>query len=259
MRHLVVGGEPTSNATLGERDMALVMRQLQGVNRQASANLRILREVQRAYNKMTSVMVREKVSPHHLPTHGHRAGATTATRRSKRTRERAKKRVRHLKRRLKKNDLQLIRRSNRTPTTNRFGTFGAVSIQRHHHHHHHHTSSFLSKKYPHFHDHELALHLRTTIFQCEGLRDQSQSLLSLQVTIAASRLEELAGMLTVFSSFFIPLEFISGFFGTNFGAVLWFGTMPFGLPAVLLLMAGSAIATVRWVQKTTRVFGVRRP
>ena len=51
------------------------------------------------------------------------------------------------------------------------------------------------------------------------LNEQSQSLLLLQFNIAMNQMERHLRTLTVFSTFFIPLDFIASCFGTNFPAV----------------------------------------
>lgn len=98
---------------------------------------------------------------------------------------------------------------------------------------------------------DLQQRIQAATFLWEGLRDQSQALLSLQVSVAVSRLEELLRLLTVFSTVFIPLEFITAFFGMNFSSILTFGHEPYAWGIACLLMVVTAAVTQRWIKRTS--------
>lgn len=163
------GGRAKKGNPAAFKEHAQVVTQLQGINRQASANVRVLREVHRAYSQAVDAMKFGKV-------------------------------VNHVR----------------------------------------------SK--------ELSQHVGSALFLSEGLRDQSQALLSLQVSVAVSKLEDLVRLLTAYSTVFIPLEFITSFFGTNFITVCELGESPYGFWVPLVLMVIAAILTQRWVNKTTSLF-----
>jgi Mg2+ and Co2+ transporter CorA len=220
--------------------MSIVMRKLQGINRQASANLRILREVQRAYRTINEVVVRASTLPVKTETSTScvdvtkdvatmeceigKCGSKKQTKRGKmklrlsaESRRRQGRILKRLQKSLAKNGYHIGKKCEAKseqsdtkkplqltlPPSRPFRSTTTKSLP----------SPVVRSPHAHFREHELVMHLRTAIFQCEGLRDQAQFYLTLQVTIAASRLEELAGMLTVFSTVFIPLEFISVILG----------------------------------------------
>ena len=88
----------------------------------------------------------------------------------------------------------------------------------------------------------------SSVVMCESLHEQSVSLLSLQFSAAASELEHMVQVLTVFSTVFIPLEVITAMGGMNFPAVEEAGKSQFGLYGVLLAMLVCGFTTGYWMR-----------
>ena len=92
--------------------------------------------------------------------------------------------------------------------------------------------------------------IAAAISMCEGLREQTQSLLSLQFSVGAGQLEELFRFLTVFSTIFIPLEFIASLGGAEVGFVsVILDNNDISLSVVVCLFAGALLMTVRWLRR----------
>lgn len=86
-------------------------------------------------------------------------------------------------------------------------------------------------------------HLISLAEQIDGHRDLISGAMDLYQTIASNRLNEVIKKLTVIATIFLPLTFITGFFGQNFpwlvehiGGPGWFFVLGFGLD--LLAVAG---------------------
>jgi magnesium transporter len=81
----------------------------------------------------------------------------------------------------------------------------------------------------------------------DELVDTLASLLNTQISFAAGRQNEIMRILTVFSVFFMPLNFIAGVYGMNFAKMPELDH-PLGYPAVLLAMflVGSSIFGYFW-------------
>ena len=82
-------------------------------------------------------------------------------------------------------------------------------------------------------------------FYADELLDDVNTLLSVQLALAAHRTSEVMRVLTVFSVFFLPLTFIVGVYGMNFAF------MPelrhrWGYPGVLAFMALVTLIIYRW-------------
>jgi magnesium transporter len=82
----------------------------------------------------------------------------------------------------------------------------------------------------------------------EGLVEDVNNLLSIQLALAQHRTSEVVRVLTVFSVFFLPLTFIVGIYGMNFDF------MPelrhrWGYPAILVGMGGVTLAIYTWFRR----------
>lgn len=107
-----------------------------------------------------------------------------------------------------------------------------------------------------FFDAESKLHLRDGYDHCvqiidmlENLREFSASLVDLHMSSISNRLNEVMKVLTIISTLFIPLSFITGIFGMNFHSEASPLNMPelswyYGYPAALALMFVVALIQV---------------
>ncbi|KAH9577262.1 Mg2+ transporter protein [Trypanosoma melophagium] len=94
------------------------------------------------------------------------------------------------------------------------------------------------------------LYLTNALSLAEELHDQSRSLLALQFSVAAYMLEDHLRILTIFTTFFIPLELITSSFGTNFVATKTFFEDIWGMYfSVVLLVITGAVTNV-WMRRT---------
>jgi magnesium transporter len=82
----------------------------------------------------------------------------------------------------------------------------------------------------------------------ESYRDAMTSLLDAYLSMTSNRMNEIMKVLTMFSTFFLPLTFIAGLYGMNFDPnaspynmpeLRWFYGYPFAL--VLMLVIGIAM------------------
>jgi Mg2+ and Co2+ transporter CorA len=87
----------------------------------------------------------------------------------------------------------------------------------------------------------------------EGLREQTQALLSLQFSVAANQLENLMRMLTVFSTLFTPLGLLVSICGLNFLVMESFYGDERNLYGMLVLGA-CVLGLTRYWMKTSGVF-----
>jgi magnesium transporter len=89
----------------------------------------------------------------------------------------------------------------------------------------------------------------------ESYRDMSASLLDIYMSSASMRLNDVMRVLTVIATIFIPLTFITGLYGMNFGdntASPW--AMPelhwyYGYPLVLLLIVSVVTGMLLWFRR----------
>jgi len=58
--------------------------------------------------------------------------------------------------------------------------------------------------------------ISSLMFSAEGLHDEADNLLNLYATVASHQTNELTSILTIYSSFFIPVTFVAGVYGMNF-------------------------------------------
>ncbi|MEO7993478.1 MAG: magnesium transporter CorA family protein, partial [bacterium] len=95
-------------------------------------------------------------------------------------------------------------------------------------------------------------HLTLFVDQIENQRDQLVGVMEAYLSQTSNRLNEIMKFLTVFSTLFIPLNFVVGFFGTNFENLPFIKT-PYGwllmtLTMVFLLLGGmSYFARKKWM------------
>jgi Mg2+ and Co2+ transporter CorA len=171
-----------------------LMSHMQAIHRQASATVRVLREVEGAYRAAAVVLCAPPPPPHNLD---------SLTKEAKALHQRVLDGC--------EKDLILVKRRIKS----------------------------------------LHAQAQSAIFQWEGLREQSQALLSLQVSVAVSRLEELLRFLTVFTTIFIPLELITGIFGMNFVSMREFGAHDGSQWLAFALMLVTAVWTQRWIRRTS--------
>jgi magnesium transporter len=109
------------------------------------------------------------------------------------------------------------------------------------------------------HDHVLRLN-----DLLDGWRDFSTGLMDVNLAVSGQQLNEVMKVLTVISTIFIPLSFVAGVYGMNFNTATSRLNMPelnwsFGYPAVLLLMAGIAVAQLAFFWRRGWLRPRRRP
>ncbi|EKF39339.1 hypothetical protein MOQ_000434 [Trypanosoma cruzi marinkellei] len=93
------------------------------------------------------------------------------------------------------------------------------------------------------------LYLSTVSSLADELHDQSRSLLALQFSVAVYVLENHLRILTLFTTFFIPLELITSWFGTNFVGLEEFMKDPWGLFIAGTMLVVTAIITNVWMRR----------
>lgn len=84
-------------------------------------------------------------------------------------------------------------------------------------------------------------HLMQVIHTLETLRSAVSSLFDTYTSAVSHRMNEVMKVLTIVATFFIPLTFIAGIYGMNFKSMPEL-EVPWGYPAVLLVMGGIGIA-----------------
>ena len=78
--------------------------------------------------------------------------------------------------------------------------------------------------------------------QLDSLRDLMTSALEIHLSVISNRQNEVAKQLTIIATIFLPLTFITGFFGQNFG--LQVGTFLLPLWTFWVFGLGLELATV---------------
>ncbi|MGZ3527055.1 MAG: magnesium transporter CorA family protein [Vulcanimicrobiaceae bacterium] len=84
-------------------------------------------------------------------------------------------------------------------------------------------------------------HVIRLIDRIDALRDAVATSLSIHLSVAANRQAEIARQLTIIATIFLPLSFITGFFGQNFGFLV---NHIAGKPEFWLLGIGSEIVAI---------------
>lgn len=90
--------------------------------------------------------------------------------------------------------------------------------------------------------------LESLYFNADEILDSVNSLLNLHLLLASHRTNEVVRLLTVFSIFFLPLNFIASIYGMNFKhmpELQW----DFGYPTAIGAMISTALAIFLWVKK----------
>jgi magnesium transporter len=88
----------------------------------------------------------------------------------------------------------------------------------------------------------------------ESLRDMSAGALDTYLSLVNNRMNEVMKTLTIFTAVFMPLSFLTGFFGMNFfqpdfPLPLWTGKFAFAL--MLALMVVTPIIMILWMRRKT--------
>jgi magnesium transporter len=85
-------------------------------------------------------------------------------------------------------------------------------------------------------------------FYADQLLDEINALLSIHVSLASHRTNQVMRVLTVFSAFFLPLTFIVGVYGMNFD---WMPELrlKYGYPAVMIVIAVVSLAIAVWFRR----------
>ncbi|ESL10036.1 hypothetical protein TRSC58_02236 [Trypanosoma rangeli SC58] len=99
------------------------------------------------------------------------------------------------------------------------------------------------------------LYLSNALSLADELHDQSRSLLTLQFSVAAYMLEDHLRILTLFTTFFIPLELITSWFGTNFVGLENFVESEQGLLVAGIMLVVTAIITSVWMRRHVMALG----
>lgn len=95
---------------------------------------------------------------------------------------------------------------------------------------------------------DLKENLENLYFYVDQLLDDTNNLLNLHVSISSQRTNEVMRLLTVFSLFFLPLNFIASIYGMNF-QIMPELNWEYGYYAVLAVMASVALTILLWFKK----------
>ncbi|ASJ00551.1 magnesium/cobalt transporter CorA [Thermococcus gorgonarius] len=101
---------------------------------------------------------------------------------------------------------------------------------------------------------DLSSHVLEVLDLIESQRDMADGLLDIYYSSISLRTNEIMGILTVVSTIFIPLTFITGLYGMNFNPEASPYNMPelnwyYGYPAVLLLMLAIAVGMLVYFRR----------
>jgi len=96
--------------------------------------------------------------------------------------------------------------------------------------------------------HDLADEVEHTMFYFDELVDDVTGLMTLEVSRASQRTNEVIRVLTIFSVFFMPLTFIVGVYGMNFTYMPELNWM-LGYPFALGIMAGVTLTIWVWFRR----------
>jgi len=93
------------------------------------------------------------------------------------------------------------------------------------------------------------LYVDSVLTMTGHLEEQSDSLLFLQFSAAMGQMEERLRTLTIFSTFFIPLDFIVSCCGSNITSVQVYNESEGALYGVVALLVVTALLTYRWIRR----------
>lgn len=96
--------------------------------------------------------------------------------------------------------------------------------------------------------HDLIENANTGLFLADELHENVNNLLNLHISLSSHRTDSIMGWLTIFSTIFLPLTFVTGLYGMNFD------NMPelhwkYGYFSVLFMMISISISTFYWFKK----------
>ena len=95
---------------------------------------------------------------------------------------------------------------------------------------------------------EARAHSDSLAMFADGLDDDLDSLVNVQLSLASHRTNEVVRALTVFSAFFLPITFIVGVYGMNFDFMPELRSR-FGYPAVLIFMLGIGVGMLIYFRR----------
>ena len=85
-------------------------------------------------------------------------------------------------------------------------------------------------------------------FYSDQLVEDTNNLLNLHISLSSQRTNEVMRLLTLFSVFFLPLNFIASIYGMNFQHMPELG-WTLGYPLVLVIMLSVALGIYLWFRK----------
>jgi magnesium transporter len=92
-------------------------------------------------------------------------------------------------------------------------------------------------------------HTIQVIENVETFRDMSASLIDTYLSSLSNRLNEVIKVLTVISTIFIPLTFLSGVFGMNVSVMVTWLEQPWAFPAIVVLMLTIALVMLNYFRR----------
>jgi len=95
---------------------------------------------------------------------------------------------------------------------------------------------------------EVQENVESSHFYADELLDDVNTVLNVQLALAAHRTGEVMRILTVFSVFFLPLTFVVGVYGMNFDFMPELRS-PWGYPLVLAAMGGITLTIYLWFRR----------
>ncbi|MEX2609945.1 MAG: magnesium/cobalt transporter CorA [Gemmatimonadota bacterium] len=91
-------------------------------------------------------------------------------------------------------------------------------------------------------------HAMEVVETVETLRDLTQSLMEVHLSLVSNRMNEVIKVLTIISTIFVPLTFIVGIYGMNFHYMPELA-LPWAYPAVWVLMAFVTLALLTFLRR----------
>ena len=96
--------------------------------------------------------------------------------------------------------------------------------------------------------HDVQENIESFHFYADELLDDANTVLNIQLALAAHRTGEVMRILTVFSVFFLPLTFLVGVYGMNFDYMPELRSR-WGYPLVLAAMGGITLMIYMWFRR----------